>query len=63
MYYSSEITAQMRKLYQFLSEKYKRRYAAIEAQKLDCGGINYIARILSADRNTMFLDAILRRGY
>ena len=53
MYYSSEITAQMRKLYQSLSEKDRRRYAAIEAQKLGDGGISYISRILAADRNTI----------
>ena len=53
MYYSSEITAQMRKLYQSLSEKDRRRYAAIEALKLGDGGISYISRILAADRNTI----------
>ena len=53
MYYSSEITAQMRKLYQSLSEKDRRRYAAIEAPKFGGGGISYIARILSVDRNTI----------
>jgi hypothetical protein len=53
MYYSSEITAQMRKFYQSLSEKNQRKYAAIEAQKIGGGGISYIARILSVDRNTI----------
>ena len=53
MYYSSETTAQMRKLYQSLSEKDRRRYAAIEALKLGDGGISYISRILAADRNTI----------
>ena len=53
MYYSSEITAQMRKLYQSLSEKDRRRYAAIEALKIGEGGISYISRILAADRNTI----------
>lgn len=53
MYYSSEITAQMQKFYQSLSEKDRRRYAAIEAQKLGNGGISYISRILAADRNTI----------
>jgi hypothetical protein len=53
MCYSSEITAQMRKLYQSLSEKDRGRYAAIEAEKLGYGGISYISRILAADRNTI----------
>ena len=53
MYYSSEITSQIRKLYQSLSEKDRRRYAAIEAPKLGCGGISYISRILAVDRNTI----------
>lgn len=53
MYYDSELIAQIQELYQSLSEKDKRRYAAIEAQKLGYGGISYIARILSVDRNTI----------
>ncbi len=53
MYYSSEVTAQMRKFYQSLSEKYQRRYAAIEAQRLGYGGISYIAKTLGVDRKTI----------
>lgn len=50
---SSEITAQMRKFYQSLSEKYRRRYAAIEVAKIGYSGISYISRILATDRNTI----------
>jgi hypothetical protein len=41
--YSSEIEAAMRGFYQSLSEKDRRRYAAIEAKKLGYGGISYMA--------------------
>jgi hypothetical protein len=51
--YSPAIEAQMRMFYQSLSEKDRRRYAAIEARKLGRGGLSYIARILSCDRHTI----------
>jgi Rhodopirellula transposase DDE domain len=51
--YSPTIEAQMRLFYQSLSEKDRRRYAAIEARKLGRGGLSYIARILSCDRHTI----------
>ena len=53
MCYSEEITDLMRKHHQSLSEKDKRKYAAIEAVKLGYGGIIYIARVLGVDRNTI----------
>ncbi len=43
--YSGEIEVKMRRLYGWLSEKDRRRYAAIEAAKLGHGGIEYIARV------------------
>jgi hypothetical protein len=43
----------MKKLYQTLSEKDKRRYAAVEALKLGHGGQSYIAQLLSCSRNTI----------
>jgi hypothetical protein len=43
----------MRKFFNTLSEKDKRRYAAIEAQKLEYGGISYIARVLGCSRTTI----------
>ncbi|MEG4944205.1 ISAzo13 family transposase [Microcoleus sp. F4-D5] len=53
MYYSEEIIANMRKVHQSLSEKDRRKYAAVEALKLGRGGINYIADVLKIDRNTI----------
>lgn len=51
--YSKEIETQMKAFYQSLSEKDRRRYAAIEVQKLDYGGMSYIERVLGCDRNTI----------
>jgi hypothetical protein len=51
--YPPEVEAMMKKLYQTLSEKDKRRYAAVEALKLGHGGQNYIAQLLSCSRNTI----------
>ena len=39
--------------YESLSEKDRRRYAAIEAQKFGRGGFRYIARVLGCDRHTI----------
>jgi Rhodopirellula transposase DDE domain len=43
----------MRAFSQSLSDKDRRRYAAIEACKLEHGGPSYIARILGCDRHTI----------
>jgi len=51
--YGPAIEAQMRRFYHSLSEKDRRRYAAIEARKLGRGGLSYIARILGCDRHTI----------
>ncbi len=51
--YPSEIEQDMRKFYQTLSEKDKRRYAAVEAQKLGHGGIQYVAGVLGCHRSTI----------
>jgi hypothetical protein len=51
--YPSEIEVQMRKFYRTLSEKDRRRYAAIEAQKLGYGGISYICRVLECNDRTV----------
>lgn len=51
--YSHEIEREMRKFHQTLSEKDKRRYAAIEARKLGHGGIVYIASVLGCHRSTV----------
>ena len=51
--YPSEIEQEMKRFYQTLSERDKRRYAAIEAHKLGYGGINYVAKILGCHRSTI----------
>ena len=49
--YPPEIEAQMRAFYDSLSEKDRRRYAAVEALKLGHGGLSYIADIFGCDRH------------
>src|SRR5256886_13193970 len=47
--YSAEIEQKMQRFFGWLSEKDRRRYAAVEAAKLGHGGGEYIARILGCD--------------
>ncbi len=51
--YTSEVEATMKKFYNSLNEKDRRRYAGIEALKLGWGGRNYIARVLGCSRRTV----------
>lgn len=51
--YPSEIEQQMRNFYNSLSEKDRRRYAAIEVTKLGYGGTVYISDILQCDDKTI----------
>jgi hypothetical protein len=44
---------QMRIFYGTLSEKDRRRFAAIEAQRLGHGGVTYIARVLGCSTRTI----------
>jgi hypothetical protein len=53
MRYSGEIEQAMRIFYDSLSERDRRRYAAIEAAKLGHGGITYIASILGCSFKTV----------
>jgi hypothetical protein len=53
MCYSKEIKSEMVKFYKSLSEKDKRRYAAIEAKKLGHGGIKYISQLFECHQNTI----------
>ena len=53
MLYSPEIEHSMRMFYDSLSEKDRRRYAAIEAAKLGYGGIEYVAHLLGCDPKTI----------
>ena len=54
--YPAEIEGKMQRFFSWLSEKDRRRYAAIEAAKLGHGGIEYIARVLACD------PQIIRQG-
>ncbi len=51
--YPPEIETEIKKFYQTLSEKDKRRYAAVEALKLGHGGIVYIANLVGCNRDTI----------
>jgi hypothetical protein len=51
--YGEEIEEQMKNLYQSLSEKDRRRYAAIEAKKLGFGGKSYICRLFGCDESSV----------
>ena len=51
--YETEIESQMKNLYQSLSEKDRRRYAAIEAKKLGYGGISYVCRLFGCDESSV----------
>lgn len=51
--YLPEVEAQMQNFYRSLSEKDRRRYAAIEASKLGRGGVAYIRQVLQCDDRTI----------
>ena len=51
--YSEGLERQMFRLYDSLSERDRRRYAAVEAAKLGHGGIEYISRSLGCDPGTI----------
>lgn len=51
--YPPEIEKQMQRYYETLSEKDRRRYAAIEAIKLDYGGRGYICELFGCDYKTI----------
>lgn len=53
--YPTHIEAQMQRYYRSLSEKDRRRYAAIEALKLGHGGQVYIRRLLGCHHETLQL--------
>ena len=53
MQYSKEHEQDMRNFYNSLSEKDRRRYAAVEAKKLGHGGIKYICSLLGCDDKTV----------
>ena len=53
MKYPNQLEREMKKFYDSLSEKDRRRYAAIEAAKLGHGGMEYIATVLGCDPKTI----------
>ena len=53
MSYPEKVEVKMRRLFARLSEKDRRGYAAIEAAKLDHGGIEYISRLFKIDPKTV----------
>jgi hypothetical protein len=53
--YSSGIEQQMRRLYDSLNERDRRRYGAIEASKLGHGGISYICALFECSYRSVTL--------
>jgi transposase len=51
--YPPQVEETMRRFYNSLNEKDRRRYAGLEALKYGHGGRNYIARVLGCSRNTV----------
>ena len=51
--YAPEVLRHMKAFHDSLSEKDRRRYAALEAEKLGHGGGEYVARILGCDEKTI----------
>ena len=54
--YEHRVEVQMVNFYHSLSEKDRRRYAAVEAGKLGHGGVTYVASLFGCDPET------IRRG-
>lgn len=54
--YSKTVERHMTALYDSFSEKDRRRYSAVEAEKLGHGGIQYVAELFDCDPDT------IRRG-
>lgn len=51
--YSEDVEVMMRRLYEWLSEKDRRRYAAVEVAKLGHGGVEYVSSVLHCDPKTI----------
>lgn len=51
--YGQDIEVKMKRLFATLSEKDRRRYAAIEAAKLESGGISVISGLFGLDAKTV----------
>jgi hypothetical protein len=51
--YGREVEQHMVDLYKSLSEKDRRRYAAVEAEKLGHGGVQYVSDLFGCDPDTV----------
>jgi hypothetical protein len=51
--YAPDVERLMKRLFDSLGERDRRRYAAIEATKLGHGGIEYISRLFGCDHKTV----------
>ena len=51
--YEEDIERKMQRLFLTLSEKDRRRYAAIESAKLTHGGLDYICKLFRIDPKTV----------
>lgn len=51
--YPLEVETHMKAFYDSLSEKDRRRYAAIEVEKLGHGGVEYVCDVLGCDAKTI----------
>ncbi len=51
--YPANVEKLMKQLAGWLSEKDRRRYAAVEAAKLGHGGVDYISQLLDLDPKTI----------
>ena len=51
--YDKPVEVRMVNFYRSLSEKDRRRYAAVEAEKLGHGGVAYVARLFGCDPDTV----------
>ena len=51
--YPLRVCVHMKAFFDSLSEKDRRRYAAVEAEKLGHGGVEYIAQVLKCDAKTI----------
>jgi hypothetical protein len=51
--YGAKVERHMRLFYDTLSEKDRRRYAAVEAEKLGHGGVEYVAQVLKCHPATV----------
>jgi hypothetical protein len=52
-HYNARVEKRMKRLFDTLSEKDRRRYAAVEADKLGYGGTEYIGSLFAMDPKTI----------